>query len=71
MLFDPADVSIHSIQDGKKMLSLPIGVKYLPQASKQAAVTGIWWLKNDQPIAQKSIPDIFKRNGLIVRIRSV
>lgn len=69
VLYEPLNVSIYSIQDGKKTLSLPIGARYLLHTSrKQAVATGIWWFRNEQPISRMSIPDIFKRNGLIVRL---
>jgi anaphase-promoting complex subunit 4 len=67
VLCDPLNVTIHSIQDGKKTLSLAVGNKYLSQTRNPADPSGIWWLKNERSIVQEAIPDIFKRNGLIVR----
>ncbi|KAF5355856.1 hypothetical protein D9756_003780 [Leucocoprinus leucothites] len=65
VLYDPPTVTIHSIQDGKKMLSLPVENNYLPHMRKQDRASGIWWLENEKITIRETIPDIFKRNGLI------
>lgn len=51
------------------MLALLVGTKPLLQTKKEATATGIWWFKTERPTPQASIPDIFKRNGLVVSIR--
>ncbi|KXN90006.1 hypothetical protein AN958_05011 [Leucoagaricus sp. SymC.cos] len=67
VLYDPLNVSIHSIQDGKKILALSVGNKYLLQTRRQPRPSGIWWLRSERSVSHTAIPDIFKRNELIVR----
>lgn len=67
VLYEPLNISIHSIQDGKRLYSLPVGNKHSQTSRKQAIGISIRWFKDEQPIQRTSIPDIFKRNGLIVR----
>ena len=63
ILHDPPTVTIYSIQDGKKMVSIPIRDRHFPRAGKPS---GVWWLKNQEKSIREAIPDIFKRDGLIV-----
>ncbi|KAF7784333.1 hypothetical protein Agabi119p4_498 [Agaricus bisporus var. burnettii] len=65
VLYEPLNISIHSIQDGKRLYSLPVGNKHSQSSRKQAIGISIRWFKDEQPIQRTSIPDIFKRNGLI------
>src|ERR1700754_1504363 len=67
VLYEPLNISIHSVQDGKKLYSLPVGSKHTQTSRKQAVGISIEWFKDEQPVQRTSIPDIFKRNGLIVR----
>ena len=64
VLYDPTTVTIYSVQDGKKMVNLPVRDKHFPPAGKPSAV---WWLRNEEKSTTGVIPDIFKRDGLIVR----
>ncbi|KAJ3575641.1 hypothetical protein NP233_g977 [Leucocoprinus birnbaumii] len=65
VLYDPPNVTIYSIQDGKKTLSLAVENKHLPQATNRDKSSGIWWLKTEKSTTREAIPDIFKRSGLI------
>jgi anaphase-promoting complex subunit 4 len=67
VLYEPLNISIHSIQDGKKLYGLPVGSKHSQSSRKQVVGISVRWFKDEQPIQRTSIPDIFKRNGLIVR----
>jgi len=64
VLYDPLTVTIYSVQDGKKIVNLPIRDRNSPRAGKPSAV---WWLRNEEKSTTEVIPDIFKRDGLIVR----
>lgn len=61
VVHDPPRVTLHSIQDGHEERSLLISTSSEPVRH----VTNIWWFKTEKTVSLKSIPDIFKRNGLI------
>lgn len=63
---DPPRLTLHSIQDGQLERSLPVIAPYasLRQTFK---ITGIWWFQEEVKNLKNEKPDIFKRNGIVVR----
>lgn len=63
---NPPRITIHSIHDGHMQRSFPVHVSGL-LAPYSFQLTGMWWSRKE-PVAEKkgSIPDIFKRDGIIV-----
>lgn len=53
----PPRLSLHSIQDGQELQSIPLRVD-------NSHLTGVWWLKN----TPQPVPEVWKREELIVRI---
>lgn len=66
---DPPRVTLHSIQDGHQERSLAISPP-LPAIGprRRARLTGIWWLTQEKKESNGSIPDIFKRDNIIVSL---
>ena len=66
ILHDPPQITLHSVQDGKRLLVIPT-----PDQSASLRPTprlvGIWWFLDDKIQKSSSIPDIFQRNNVIVR----
>jgi anaphase-promoting complex subunit 4 len=60
---DPPRVTIHSVQDGREQRSLVL--PSLPEPS--AALERLWWFPAPQPFQDAQIPDVFQRNGIVVR----
>ena len=59
---DPPSVAIYSIQDGRRLHVLPIA-----QEGRKVQLSGVWWFtESENPEEDSNIPDIFKRNGVIV-----
>jgi hypothetical protein len=59
---DPPSVAIYSIQDGRRIHVLPIA-----QEGRTLQLSGLWWFTESENSEENSnIPDIFKRNGVIV-----
>ncbi|KAF8216223.1 anaphase-promoting complex, cyclosome, subunit 4-domain-containing protein [Mycena galopus ATCC 62051] len=56
---DPPRVTLHSVQDGHEERSLVL-------SRSSGRITDVWWFRTEKTIDVKAIPDIFKRNGLIV-----
>lgn len=54
------------MQDGHKLATLPIEA---PLPSEPFRIVGVWWFKEEikKPTLDGNIPDIFKREGTIVR----
>jgi hypothetical protein len=63
---DPPRVTLHSVQDGHEERSILLPA---PSAGSRNIID-VWWFRTEKIISVKAIPDIFKRNGLIVRLRS-
>jgi anaphase-promoting complex subunit 4 len=63
---DPPRISLHSIQDGQEERVLAI-VTPSNTLRRSFRVTGIWWFQEEQNVTTSSIPDMFKRNNMIVR----
>lgn len=51
----PPRLSLHSIQDGHELQSIPL--------EPESALTGVWWLKH----TPKPVPEVWKREEIIVR----
>ncbi|PPQ64261.1 hypothetical protein CVT24_008399, partial [Panaeolus cyanescens] len=65
LALDPPAVTVHSIQDGKTLLTLPVSKPPLDEDAT-LSLTGIYWFKDIKQHQKKSkIPDIFKRNDTI------
>ncbi|KAK2461900.1 hypothetical protein APHAL10511_006363 [Amanita phalloides] len=64
ILHDPPQITLHSVQDGKRLLVVPIPK---PSTSMQPMphLTAIWWFHDDKTQRPSSIPDIFQRNDVI------
>jgi hypothetical protein len=52
------------VQDGIEERSLSVSVSV---TSPRLRITGIWWIQEEKHVKESSIPDIFRRNDLIVR----
>ena len=63
---DPPRITIHSVQDGREEGVLTIKTPANPHR-RPCKITGIWWFKEERVATRSSIPDIFRRNGVIVR----
>ena len=63
---EPPRVTLHSVQDGHEERSLPVVVA-VTSPRRSIHITGIWWFQEEKTVRESSIPDIFKRNDLIVR----
>ena len=60
---DPPSIAIHSIQDGHRVLVLPVA-----DEGRSIHLSGVWWFKDEKNFKNGSnIPDIFKREHIIVR----
>lgn len=63
---DPPRITLHSIQDGHEERVLPVAIS--SNISRRSfRITGIWWFQDEPDVNTGSIPDMFKRNGTIVR----
>ena len=61
----PATITLHSVQDGAQHhIMFPRVKAGLPEKPN---ISGIWWIKRRDEANNKSIPDLLKRNNLIVR----
>ncbi|GLB36171.1 putative DEAD-domain-containing protein [Lyophyllum shimeji] len=58
----PPQVTLHSLQDGTQLLTLPV---VPPSASQTCHVVGVWWFRDERSANANSIPDIFKRNDIV------
>ncbi|KAJ7181678.1 anaphase-promoting complex, cyclosome, subunit 4-domain-containing protein [Mycena crocata] len=58
---DPPRVTLHSVQDGHEERSLVVSIP----SDAPRHITNVWWFRTEKTVSVKSIPDIFKRNGLI------
>ncbi|PFH54494.1 hypothetical protein AMATHDRAFT_134140 [Amanita thiersii Skay4041] len=65
VLHDPPQITLHSVQDGRRLMQLPILSGTTPQIHRQPHFTGIWWFRDDKAQKTSAIPDIFKRNDVI------
>ena len=65
---DPPCITLHSVQDGRQegVLQIQIPANVYRRTSR---ITGVSWFKDERVVARSSIPDIFRRNGLIVSMR--
>lgn len=66
---NPPRITLHSIQDGQEERALPI---VIPSNILRRVfhITGVWWFEEERGVTSSSIPDIFKRNNVIVRSSS-
>ncbi|TFK30461.1 hypothetical protein FA15DRAFT_676805 [Coprinopsis marcescibilis] len=63
-MLNPPRVTLHSIQDGRVISSLPLEV---PLGQDDLRLAGIWWFQSSvKGPKNTAIPDIFRRNGIIV-----
>jgi len=61
---EPPSVAVYSIQDGHR-----IHVLSVLQDGQTSSLCGVWWFSDEDSMKTDSnIPDIFKRNGIIVSI---
>jgi anaphase-promoting complex subunit 4 len=62
---DPPCITLHSVQDGSQegVLQIQIPANVYRRTSR---VTRVSWFKDERIVARSSIPDIFRRNSLIV-----
>ncbi|KAF8078603.1 anaphase-promoting complex, cyclosome, subunit 4-domain-containing protein [Lyophyllum atratum] len=56
----PPQVTLHSLQDGTKLLTLPTEAPAL-----SCHIVGAWWFRDERSVSAHSIPDIFKRNDIV------
>lgn len=65
---DPPAVSLHSLQDGRLFLTLTTEASRISRSEESNPhLTGIWWFRHEINYrANSNIPDIFKRNDIIV-----
>jgi anaphase-promoting complex subunit 4 len=63
VVHDPPQITLHSLQDGHRLVALPIAE---PFSSQPCRITGVWWFREEKPTTTGSIPDIFRRGGAIV-----
>lgn len=61
VVHNPPSITLHSVQDGREERVLP-----LANPDHSFKLTNIWWFRHEKIQVQTSIPDIFKRNDLIV-----
>lgn len=63
---DPPRITLHSIQDGQeeRVLSMVMPSNILRRSFR---ITGVWWFQEEQNVSTSSIPDMFKRDGTLVR----
>lgn len=61
---DPPRITLHSIQDGHEERVLPV-VMPSNTSRRSFRITGIWWYQDEQKVDPSSIPDMFKRNGIV------
>lgn len=66
VVHDPPQITLHSVQDGKRLLLIPTP-KQSPPLRPTPRLMGIWWFLDDKTQKSSSIPDIFQRNDVIVR----
>lgn len=64
VVHDPPQITLHSVQDGKRTLTIPTPEQ--PASIRPPPrLVGIWWFRDDRVQKSGSIPDIFKRNDVI------
>jgi len=63
---DPPRITLHSIQDGQEERVLLVGT---PSniLRRPFRIRGVLWFQEEQNVTSSSIPDMFKRNNIIVR----
>ncbi|TFK41138.1 anaphase-promoting complex, cyclosome, subunit 4-domain-containing protein [Crucibulum laeve] len=61
---DPPSITLHSIQDGVKHLTLPINTSPGPM-KRTCRLTGLWWFREEKLKSTTSTPDIFQRGDVI------
>lgn len=61
---DPPKITLHSVQDGQKQLTLPVNPS---STTRPFRITGLWWFRDEKLTSINTIPDIFKRRGVIVK----
>lgn len=62
---DPPAISLHSLQDGQVTLTLSMDPN--TGEGNTAHLDGMWWFREEaKPLNSSNIPDIFKRNDIIV-----
>jgi len=63
---DPPCITLHSVQDGRQEGILQIQMP--PNVYRRTSrITRVSWFKDERIVARSSIPDIFRRKGLIGR----
>jgi anaphase-promoting complex subunit 4 len=62
---NPPRITLHSVQDGREERSLPIQ-SAAPSPRRSHRLTNIWWFQVEKIEKARSIPDIFRRGGVIV-----
>ncbi|RDB29551.1 Anaphase-promoting complex subunit 4 [Hypsizygus marmoreus] len=62
VVHDPPQITLHSLQDGSKQLTIPVPSSTHSRACRLA---GVWWFRDVKSTNTESIPDIFKRNDVI------
>jgi len=67
---DPPRITIHSVQDGHEERFLPVTVPF-DSRKRSFHIIGVWWFREEKTASPSSIPDIFKRNDIIVIFSSV
>ena len=60
---DPPCITLHSIQDGHEERALFLATS---SSEQQYHFTNMWWFRKDRTLKESTIPDIFKRNGVVV-----
>lgn len=63
---NPPQITLHSVQDGKKLLVVPTP-RYSASVRQPPRLVRAWWFRDDKARKSSSIPDIFKRDDVIVR----
>ncbi|KAG6813275.1 hypothetical protein H0H92_012689 [Tricholoma furcatifolium] len=55
-------VTLHSLQDGARLLTLSLSQLPGPQFSNTVAV---WWFRDERPVRATSVPDILRRSNIV------
>jgi hypothetical protein len=64
---DPPAISLHSLQDGQVILALSVDTN--TAEGNAIHLDGMWWFREEtKSLNSSNIPDIFKRNDIIVRL---
>ncbi|KAF5370216.1 hypothetical protein D9615_010061 [Tricholomella constricta] len=61
VVHNPPQVTLHSLQDGAKRLTLHIS----SSNAHVHRIVGVWWFQDERSVGASSIPDIFKRNDVV------